>query len=84
MHNNKPAAEEQLNDVSMSELRRMIRFPEIQSSTGYSRSRIYQLMDEGRFTRCIKLSPGGRVVGWPEDVIAEWQEKLCGEKGRAA
>ena len=61
-------------------LRRMMRFPEVVEISGYSRPRIYQLMAEGKFPQAIKLSKGGKIVGWPEDTIVEWQESLIADR----
>ena len=51
---------------------RIMRRPEVEASTGLSRSTLYAMMTEGEFPRPIRL--GKRAVGWPEIAIADWLE----------
>lgn len=50
--------------------RRILRFPEVSHITGLPRSSIYQRMADGKFPKSVPL--GGRLVGWPSDVIDEY------------
>src|SRR5262245_23445263 len=43
--------------------------------TGLQRSMIEIGMREGWFPKPIKLTPGGKAVGWLADEIAAWQEE---------
>jgi prophage regulatory protein len=50
--------------------RRIMRLPEVKSSTGFGRAWIYQLMSEGKFPKARRI--GARAVGWPSDEIEQW------------
>jgi prophage regulatory protein len=41
---------------------------------GYSRSSLWRLEKEGEFPRRVKLTPGGRRIGWKESEIQDWIE----------
>lgn len=47
---------------------RILRFPEVQSLSGQSRSTIYLRVSEGLFPKPISLGP--RMVGWRESEVA--------------
>ena len=49
---------------------RILRWPELKNTVGYSRTNIYYLMKKGDFPQSIKL--GGRVIGWLESEVNEW------------
>jgi prophage regulatory protein len=49
---------------------RILRWPELKSIVGYSRTNIYYLMKRGEFPQAIQL--GGRAIGWLESEIDEW------------
>jgi len=46
----------------------ILRFPDVKSLTGYSRSTIYRCIGQGLFTQPVRL--GARAVGWPSGEIA--------------
>lgn len=50
----------------------IIRFPEVLSRTGLSRSTIYSLIKTGQFALPIKL--GARAVGWLESDVVDFIE----------
>jgi prophage regulatory protein len=52
---------------------RILRLPDVKTSTGLSRSTIYFRMAEGSFPKQIALGP--RTVGWLEEEIQEWLER---------
>jgi prophage regulatory protein len=52
---------------------RILRLPEVKTSTGLSRSTIYFRMAEGTFPKQIPL--GRRTVGWLEKEIQQWLER---------
>jgi prophage regulatory protein len=52
---------------------RILRLPEVKTSTGLSRSTIYLRMAEGTFPRQIPL--GRRTVGWLEGEVQEWLDR---------
>jgi len=49
---------------------RILRWPELNNTVGYSRTNIYYLMKKGDFPQAIKL--GGRAIGWLESEVNEW------------
>lgn len=49
---------------------RILRWPELKNTVGYSRTNIYYLMKKGDFPQAIKL--GGRAIGWLESEVIEW------------
>lgn len=49
---------------------KIMRRPEVESTTGLSRSSIYSKMETGTFPKPIKLSE--RSVGWIEQEVQEW------------
>ena len=49
---------------------RIIRQPEVSSSTGLARSTIYKYIAEGAFPKPVPL--GGQSVGWVEQEVQEW------------
>ena len=52
--------------------KRLIRLPEVESKTGYRRSTIYRLAQEGKFPTPVAL--GARASAWIEDEINAWIE----------
>ncbi|EMM1631381.1 AlpA family transcriptional regulator [Klebsiella pneumoniae] len=48
----------------------LIRLPEVQRRTGYSKAWIYRLMAEQRFPSSIKI--GSRAIAFIESEIDEW------------
>ena len=55
-----------------SEIKRILRLPEVLSITGVSRSSIYKWMDEGNFPRPKQL--GARAIGWDSTELSQWLE----------
>jgi prophage regulatory protein len=43
----------------------------VEAKTGIKKTKIYKLMREGKFPRCITLG-GGRAVGWLEEDLDKW------------
>jgi prophage regulatory protein len=58
---------------SLPMIDRFVRLPEVMHLTGLSRSSIYILMGQGKFPRCIPLSP--RTVAWTSQALQAWQEE---------
>jgi prophage regulatory protein len=52
---------------------RIMRLPEVKTSTGLSRSTIYARISGGTFPKPVKLGP--RTVGWLENEIQEWVQQ---------
>lgn len=63
-------------------LQRILRFPEVKTLSGLSRSSIYLRISEGLFPRPLLL--GRRMVGWPEgDIAAINAARIRGESDEA-
>jgi len=60
---------------------RFIRISEVKSTTGLSRSHIYDLISKGAFPRQYKL--GERASGWLESEVLAWiQSKITSADSR--
>ncbi|EGR4117203.1 AlpA family transcriptional regulator [Vibrio cholerae] len=49
---------------------RLIRFREVLTMTGLSRSSLYRFIEENQFPTQVQL--GGRAVAWVEGEVQEW------------
>ena len=49
---------------------RLLRLPAVLDRVGLGRSRVYELIAEGRFPTPVKLSE--RAIAWPSDEIDAW------------
>ena len=58
---------------------RILRFPEVSTRTGLSRSRLYHAMAEGTFPLSIAI--GERAIGWVEAEVDAWVD-ACIETSR--
>lgn len=56
-------------DITTQE-RRILRRPEVEAKTGFKRAHIYNLMQEGKFPKPVRL--GIRAVGWDSLEIDQW------------
>jgi len=59
----------------------ILRLAEVQKRIGLCRSRIYQLIEAGKFPKQIKLSE--RASGWLESEINEWIEERIQARGES-
>jgi prophage regulatory protein len=53
---------------------RILRWPEVQSRVGFSKSYAYVLQAKGLFPKPIKLIEGGRAMGYIESEVDEYIE----------
>ena len=58
---------------------RFIRRKAVEERTGLARSTIYQMVNEGRFPRPVRL--GGRAVAWLETEVDDWVDARITERG---
>ena len=49
---------------------RLMRLPEVEDACGCKKSTIYMLMKQGKFPRCVYITP--RMVAWPEVEVRAW------------
>ena len=59
--------------------RRIIRMAQLRAKYPLSESHIYSLIKQGKFPKPFSLVPGGRAVGWYEDVIDDYFEVCANE-----
>ena len=57
-------------------LNRIIRRHQLPQFTGLGRSKIAELIEAGNFAKPVTLVEGGRAVGFFEDDLIAWQQKL--------
>lgn len=51
---------------------RLLSVREVTAMAKISRTRLYQLMREGKLPRPQRHGPTGFNVGWPQEVVARW------------
>jgi prophage regulatory protein len=54
-----------------SNVRTILRMPQVEAATGLKASHLYDLISQGLFPRGVKLSP--QATGWFADEVAQWQ-----------
>ncbi|WP_081458431.1 helix-turn-helix transcriptional regulator [Solidesulfovibrio fructosivorans] len=64
----------------VSKPERFVRFPEFKARIGYGKSRIYDLIKDGKLPAPVRL-PGGRAVAWPESVVDELVARVAAGEG---
>ena len=67
----------------MKKLRTILREPEVLKASGYKKTQLDELINQGKFPAPIALSPGGRAKGWFEDEIIAHQEARQAERDAA-
>ncbi|RSV89323.1 helix-turn-helix transcriptional regulator [Klebsiella aerogenes] len=61
----------------------LIRLPEVQRRTGYSKAWIYRLMSEQRFPSAVKI--GSRAIAFVESEIDDWiNQRIAESRGEVA
>ena len=58
-----------------------MRRPQVEASTGLSRSTLYAMIAEGEFPRPIRL--GKRAVGWTETEVSDWLDTRKAQRSDA-
>ncbi|HRN76526.1 AlpA family phage regulatory protein [Ottowia sp.] len=49
---------------------RLLRLPDVEQLAGIKKSTIYQLMREGKFPQCVRITR--RLSAWPESAVLTW------------
>ena len=63
-----------------SQMNKLLRLPQVKSTTGLSKSSIYARISEGTFPKQIPLGP--RLVVWVESDIQNWiTEQVAAARG---
>ncbi len=52
----------------------LLRLPDVEAIAGYKKSKIYKLMEEGKFPKPVRL--GARTVRWKSSEIRSWIDGL--------
>ena len=60
-------------------LQKILKLPDVESTTVLKRSSIYSYIKEKRFPKPIPL--GSRAVGWLENEITDWIKQRAGMRG---
>lgn len=61
----------------------LIRLPEVQRRTGYSKAWIYHMLSERRFPSPVKI--GSRAIAFIESEIDEWiNQRIAESRGEVA
>ncbi|EPK1678805.1 TPA: AlpA family transcriptional regulator [Raoultella ornithinolytica] len=61
----------------------LIRLPEVQRRTGYSKAWLYRLMSQQRFPSPVKI--GTRAIAFVESEIDEWiNQRIAESRGKVA
>lgn len=55
---------------------KMLRFPEVQSLLGVSRTTLWRKVREGAFPAPVKINQAGNCVAWFAHEIHDWQQNL--------
>jgi prophage regulatory protein len=63
---------QKLPNFEVKPIRRIIRMAQLRAKYPLSESHIYSLIKQGKFPKPFPLVPGGRAVGWYEDVIDDY------------
>lgn len=58
---------------------RLLRLPDVEALAGIKKSTIYQLMREGKFPSCVRISR--RLSVWPESAVLTWVNQRIREGG---
>ena len=74
----RPATHAEQLRVALDAKIQIVKRPEVEATTGLSRSSLYRLAAAGQFPHPIKLGP--RAVGWRADEIAAWIEQRTAER----
>jgi prophage regulatory protein len=51
---------------------KLLRLPQVESTTGLKKSTIYERIKQGKFPTSVKL--GAKAVAWRSDEIEDWIE----------
>lgn len=63
---------------AIKQTRRFIRLPEVLDRVGLKRTQVFELMNDGRFPRSVRV--GKRAVAWIEDEIERFQEERIADR----
>lgn len=64
--------------ATVQQPRRILRLPQVKAVSGLGRTKIYDLMKEGRFPKARRIA-GANVVGWDSVEIDAWIAAQLGQ-----
>lgn len=64
--------------ATVQQPRRILRLPQVKAVSGLGRTKIYDLMKEGRFPKARRIA-GANVVGWDSVEIDAWVAAQLGQ-----
>jgi prophage regulatory protein len=67
--------------IQKPQQRVIIRHPEVERRTGYSRCQIWRLEKVGKFPARVRLSDAGKAIGWFEDEVDNWIHTRIRQQG---
>jgi len=56
---------------------RLLRIPDVERVAGIKKSTVYQLMREGKFPPCVRITR--RLSAWPESAVLNWVQQRIRE-----
>ena len=62
--------------------KRFLRLPQVIERSGYKRSNIYLLMNQGKFPKAVTIGP--RAVAWLESEVETWMQDRIDDRDQAA
>ncbi|MGV8841757.1 MAG: helix-turn-helix transcriptional regulator [Pseudomonas sp.] len=65
-------------DIQHNALRQILRWPAVKARTGLGRTKIYDLMNEGRFPRGRRIA-GAHATGWDSLQVDAWVAEQMGD-----
>ncbi len=64
----------------MMKVKRVVRRRDLRAYDGLGNTQRNKLIAEGKYPRPIKLTPGGRAIGWIEDELVTYQTERLAER----
>jgi prophage regulatory protein len=59
----------------------ILRLPQLMAKVGMSRSSVYAAIKNGHLPQPVKLTPGGRMMGWLSYEIDQYLKAMADRRG---
>ena len=63
---------------------RFVRLPAVLQFAGLRRTQLHEAIRRGEFPRAVKLTPGGRAIGWLEEELLAWRDARIAARDQEA
>jgi predicted DNA-binding transcriptional regulator AlpA len=63
---------------------RFLRLPAVLEFVGFGRTKLYEEIEVGRFSKPVRLVEGGRAIAWDEAELIAWREARLAARNGAA